>query len=238
MERVLGHPEQTLRTMTAMFAGQVAGGPVEIDVQVLRRGRSMSQLTATVHNPGAEAGLTAIAAFGAPAARVRVHRAGHARRARSRRTCAASATRCPRASSSSSTAPPMAVLGARSRVPAGDRARPVGAVRGRARRGGELVPARRPAASRADGRMDVAGAIVMCDTMPGPVGQKLGPRLRPLVRPERRLHAPRVPARAAPAGSSPTRRPATPATATPASSAPSGTPPATTAPSSSPTPPR
>ena len=66
MQLVLGHPEQTLRTMTAMFAGQVAGGPVEIEVQVLRRGRSMSQLTATVRNVGAAAGLTAIAAFGAP----------------------------------------------------------------------------------------------------------------------------------------------------------------------------
>lgn len=66
MARVLGHPDQTLRTLTAMFAGQVAGGPVEVDVQVLRRGRSMSQFTATVKNPGAEAGLTAIAAFGAP----------------------------------------------------------------------------------------------------------------------------------------------------------------------------
>jgi len=66
MERVLDHPEQTLRTMTAMFAGQVAGGPVEVEVTVLRRGRSMSQLTATVRNPGADAGLTAIAAFGAP----------------------------------------------------------------------------------------------------------------------------------------------------------------------------
>src|SRR3546814_7187549 len=36
-----------------------------IDVTVLRRGRTMSQLTATVRNPDAEAGLTAIAAFGA-----------------------------------------------------------------------------------------------------------------------------------------------------------------------------
>jgi acyl-CoA thioesterase len=66
MERVLADPGQTLRTMTAMFAGQVAGGPVEVDVQILRRGRSMSQLTATVHSPGAAAGLTLIAAFGQP----------------------------------------------------------------------------------------------------------------------------------------------------------------------------
>jgi acyl-CoA thioesterase len=62
----LAHSEQRLRTLTAMFAGQVACGPVEIEVVALRRGRSMSQLSATVRNPGSEAGLTALAAFGAP----------------------------------------------------------------------------------------------------------------------------------------------------------------------------
>lgn len=66
MADTLDDPTQTPRTLTAVFAGQVAAGPVEIDVQVLRRGRSMSQLTATVRNPGQDAGLTAIAAFGAP----------------------------------------------------------------------------------------------------------------------------------------------------------------------------
>ena len=58
-------PDQTLRSLSAVFAGQVGTGPVEIDVTVLRRGRSMSQLSATVRNPGAKAGLTAIAVFGA-----------------------------------------------------------------------------------------------------------------------------------------------------------------------------
>src|SRR3546814_13082459 len=72
MERVLNDPSQTLRTMTAMFAGQVAGGPVVIDVTVLRRGRTMSQLTATVRNPDAEAGLPAIAEIGRAACRERV----------------------------------------------------------------------------------------------------------------------------------------------------------------------
>jgi acyl-CoA thioesterase len=52
--------------MSMVFAGQVATGPVEVEVEVLRRGRSMSQCTATVRNPGAEAGLTAVAVFGAP----------------------------------------------------------------------------------------------------------------------------------------------------------------------------
>jgi acyl-CoA thioesterase len=58
--------DQTLRSLTAVFAGQVAVGPVEIDVEVLRRGRSMSQVSATVRNPGATAGLTAVAVFGGP----------------------------------------------------------------------------------------------------------------------------------------------------------------------------
>jgi acyl-CoA thioesterase len=66
MEVALGRPEQSLRSLSAVFAGKVAGGPVEIDVEVLRQGRSMSQLSATVRNPGAPAGLTAVAVFGAP----------------------------------------------------------------------------------------------------------------------------------------------------------------------------
>ena len=66
MGATLDDPGQTLRSLTAVFAGQVATGPVEIDVTVLRRGRSMSQLSATVRNPGAKAGLTAVAVFGAP----------------------------------------------------------------------------------------------------------------------------------------------------------------------------
>lgn len=66
MAAELSHPDQSLRTITAMFAGQVGVGPVEIDVDVLRRGRSMSQAIATVRNVGKDSGLTAIAAFGAP----------------------------------------------------------------------------------------------------------------------------------------------------------------------------
>ncbi len=65
MTRVVGDSAQKLRTVTAMFAGPVRSGPIEIDVTVLRRGRSVTQLTATVRNPGSPAGLTAIAAFGA-----------------------------------------------------------------------------------------------------------------------------------------------------------------------------
>lgn len=65
MAAYLDDETQTLRSMSVVFAGQVACGPVEIEVQELRRGRSMSQLMATVRNPGAAAGLTTIAVFGA-----------------------------------------------------------------------------------------------------------------------------------------------------------------------------
>lgn len=64
MEAELAQPAQRLRSVSVVFAGQVRTGPVEIDVGVIRRGRSISQLTATVRNPGEAAGTTAIAVFG------------------------------------------------------------------------------------------------------------------------------------------------------------------------------
>lgn len=57
--------DERLRSFTAVFAGQVAVGDVQIDVKILRRGRSVSQATATLTNVGADAGLTAVAVFGA-----------------------------------------------------------------------------------------------------------------------------------------------------------------------------
>lgn len=65
MASELAVDDQPLRSFTAVFAGQVAVGDVEVDVEVLRRGRSLSQATATVRNPGRAAGLTAVAVFGA-----------------------------------------------------------------------------------------------------------------------------------------------------------------------------
>jgi len=60
----LANPTQRLRSVTAVFAGPVQPGDVEVDVMVLRRGRSMSQLAATVRNVDAAAGHTSIAVFG------------------------------------------------------------------------------------------------------------------------------------------------------------------------------
>jgi acyl-CoA thioesterase len=53
-----------LRSSSTVFAAQVAHGPVTIDVRILRQGRSMSQVMATVRSPGAEAGHTTVAVFG------------------------------------------------------------------------------------------------------------------------------------------------------------------------------
>jgi len=60
-------PAHTLRTLTTIFASKVANGVVEIDVEVLRRGKRMSQLGASVRNMGdAEPGHRLIASFGEP----------------------------------------------------------------------------------------------------------------------------------------------------------------------------
>jgi acyl-CoA thioesterase len=61
----LAEPDQSLRSVTTVFAAPVTAGPVDIDVTVLRRGRSISQLSATARTPGADAGHATVAVFGA-----------------------------------------------------------------------------------------------------------------------------------------------------------------------------
>ncbi|MGZ8734276.1 MAG: acyl-CoA thioesterase [Acidimicrobiia bacterium] len=65
MAAQLGDPAQRLRTLHTSFVSQVAAGPVEIDVELLRRGRSMSHLRAEVRNEGAARGHVTTAIFGA-----------------------------------------------------------------------------------------------------------------------------------------------------------------------------
>jgi acyl-CoA thioesterase len=64
MELALDRPDQELRSISVVFAEQVPPGPVEVDVTVIRRGRSVSQAMATVRSVGREAGHTSIAVFG------------------------------------------------------------------------------------------------------------------------------------------------------------------------------
>ena len=68
MEAELAHDEQRPRTLHTTFAAQVAHGPLEIDVEVLRAGRSMSQVRAEVRNVGAARGHLTTCVFGAPRA--------------------------------------------------------------------------------------------------------------------------------------------------------------------------
>jgi acyl-CoA thioesterase len=55
---------QPLRSFHGVFASPVPAGDVDIDVAVVRAGRSVSQVQATVQPPGATAGFSAIATFG------------------------------------------------------------------------------------------------------------------------------------------------------------------------------
>ena len=60
----LGVSVDTLRAVTTVFAAQVPSGEVDVDVRVLRRGRTMSQAMGTVSATGVRAGHTAVAVFG------------------------------------------------------------------------------------------------------------------------------------------------------------------------------
>ena len=64
MDEELGHPDQVARTLHTTFAAQVAHGPVTVDAELLRRGRSMSHLRAEVVNPGSSRGHLTTAIFG------------------------------------------------------------------------------------------------------------------------------------------------------------------------------
>jgi acyl-CoA thioesterase len=65
MQSLLPNPEHRVRTMTTMFITAVRDGPVEIDVELLRPGKRMTHLRATVRNAGSEEpGHVTTAAFG------------------------------------------------------------------------------------------------------------------------------------------------------------------------------
>jgi acyl-CoA thioesterase len=64
MAEELGDPGQVARTLHTAFAAQVADGPVDVEVELLRRGRSMSHLRAEVANPGSSRGHLTTAIFG------------------------------------------------------------------------------------------------------------------------------------------------------------------------------
>jgi acyl-CoA thioesterase len=171
METELAHDEQRPRTIHTTFAAQVAHGPLEVDVEILRAGRSMSQLRAEVRNPGAERGHLTTCIFGA-----------------ARDGFSFSDLRPP-----DEIPDPMECHSFREPPPPGVPVfdpMPFWAelVEGRAAMGhapwDDYVPDR---AERAmwyrfdeapvldDGRLDPLALIVLADTMPGAVGEKVGP---------------------------------------------------------------
>jgi hypothetical protein len=63
MEAELG-TGQLLRSFHGVFASPVPVGPVEVEVEVIRSGRSISQVRASIRASDARTGFTALAAFG------------------------------------------------------------------------------------------------------------------------------------------------------------------------------
>lgn len=64
MADLLDEPAQQVRSLHTVFCAQVGDGEVDIDVELLRRGRSMSQLRAEVTSSGADRGHLTTAIFG------------------------------------------------------------------------------------------------------------------------------------------------------------------------------
>lgn len=64
MESELDDTGQRLRTLHTTFVSQVTDGPLGVEVETLRRGRSMSHLRADVHNEQTQTGHVTTAAFG------------------------------------------------------------------------------------------------------------------------------------------------------------------------------
>ena len=169
-----------------MFAGQVRPGAVEIDVTVLRRGRSISQMRVAVRNPGAAAGYEALAVFGA-------ERDGFS----FTDAVVPDGVQPPHECPSFRDPPPPGVerrapfdfwLNVEGRPTLGhapwEEYEPESSLRGYWYRFDDP-----PRAD--DGAWDPYALVALCDTMPGAVAERVGPRRRsPMVAAQRRLHGP------------------------------------------------
>ena len=172
MSRELGDADARLRSLTTVFAAQVPAGPVEIDVTLLRRGRSMSQAMAVVRAPGADAGHTTVAVLGASRpgfefTDLRMPRVPPPEECRSFRD---------------PLPPEAAEFGQRPPFPFWDH------VEGRPASGHapweDYVPTSSACAfwyrfdeppMRSDGTLDPLAVVAMCDLMPRSVGERMGP---------------------------------------------------------------
>jgi acyl-coenzyme A thioesterase PaaI-like protein len=165
---------QKLRTAHTTYVAPVTEGPVRIDVDILRRGRSMSHVRAEVRNPDSTHGHVTTGVFGS------------ARRGFSFTDLAPPSGFVPLREARSFREPP----------PAGVEAFPPSAfwdtrLEGRGALGHAPWEDYEPEGSeqgtwyrlddppiRDDGSLDPRALIVMSDTMPGAVGEKMGPEHR------------------------------------------------------------
>jgi len=174
MAETLANPAQQLRTLHTTFVARVADGPVSIDVDVLRTGRSMSHLRGEVANVGVTRGHVTTGVFGAI-------RSGFSFTDLEPPVAVPPPAECP-----SFRDPLPDTVEPFEPMPFWDRL-----VEGRAAVGHapweEYVPDR---AERAmwyrfddppfldDGTLDPLALVVLADTMPGAVGEKIGPQDR------------------------------------------------------------
>lgn len=174
MEAELGDGGQSLRSLHTTFVAPVSHGAVDISVEVLRRGRSMSHLRAEVRNPGAAGGHLTTAIFGSP------------RRGFEFTDLAPPAGFVPLHEARSFRDPPPPGIEPFGPAPFWEQR-----LEGRAALGHAPWEDYRPGRAehgtwyrmdespmRADGTLDPLALIVMADTMPGAVGEKLGPQHR------------------------------------------------------------
>jgi acyl-CoA thioesterase len=169
MAAEIGSSDQTLRSVTTVFAAQVPPGPVDIDVTVLRAGRTMSQATATVRPTGQDSGHTALAIFGG-----------------TRHGFEFTDVTCPKV------APPEQCPSFRDPLPEGVTPFPSASfwerVESRVAVGHAPWDEWEPSTSERvswyrfddppvddDGEWDPLALVTLCDTMPGAVGERMGP---------------------------------------------------------------
>jgi acyl-CoA thioesterase len=165
---------QSLRSLHTTFVAPVSHGAVDISVEVLRRGRSMSHLRAEVRNPAAARGHLTTAVFGSP------------RRGFEFTDLAPPAGFVPLEEARSFRDPLPPGIEPFSPAPFWEQR-----LEGRAALGHAPWEDYRPCRAEhgawyrldeppilADGTLDPLALIVMADTMPGAVAEKLGPQHR------------------------------------------------------------
>ncbi|WCO66967.1 thioesterase family protein [Iamia majanohamensis] len=168
----LDDPTQRLRTLHTTFAAQVASGPVEVEAEVLRHGRTMSQVRGELRNPGAARGHLTTAVFGAG-------RRGFAFTDLAPPTDVPPPDACPSFRDPPPpgvpTFDPMPFWAGRveGRLAAGLPPWDASSPRERAERCQWYRFDEPPV--RADGTLDPLGLVVLADVMPGAVGERVGP---------------------------------------------------------------